>query len=292
METQLKNFEQYLRYEKNESIHTLRNYLLDLRQFDSFLQGQGIRSVSDITHFVLRQFLAELATKKYQKTSISRKVAAVKSFFKYLNRKHFLSANPAKMLRSPKIEKKLPRFLEVKEMQQLLDAPPPDGFFGWRDRSILETLYSTGMRVAELVSMNCADVDFFSGLVRVTGKGAKERVIPIGEKALQALPRYLDEREQKARHTEALFLNTNGHRITARSINRIIARYIRKTSVDKKISAHVLRHTFATHLLNAGCDLRSIQEMLGHSSLETTQKYTHVTVERLKKIYEKTHPRA
>lgn len=292
METHLKNFEQYLRYEKNESVHTLRNYLIDLRQFDSFLQGQSIRSVSDITHFVLRQFLAELATKKYKKTSIARKVAALKSFFKYLNRKRLLHGNPAKMLHSPKTEKKLPRFLEMNEAQQLLDAPAAEGFCGLRDRSILETLYSTGIRVAELVSINCADLDFFSGLVRVIGKGNKERVIPIGEKALQVLHRYLDEREQKVCQTDALFLNAHGRRITTRSINRIIDRYIRKTSIAKKISAHVLRHTFATHLLNAGCDLRSIQEMLGHSSLETTQKYTHVTTERLKKIYEKAHPRA
>ena len=241
---------------------------------------------------MLRQFLADLNQKKYQKSSIGRKVAALKSFFKFLQKKKYLENNPAKVLHAPKQDKKLPKFLEVDEMRQLLQAPGDQGFKSLRDSSILETLYSTGMRVAELTGLDLENIDFLSGLVRIRGKGAKERVIPIGEKALSVLYQYLDERARISRETKALFLNFHGHRITDRSINRLIDFYIKKTSVTKKISAHVLRHTFATHLLNAGCDLRSIQEMLGHNSLETTQKYTHVTMERLKKVYEKSHPRA
>lgn len=292
MESFIKEFERYLLYEKNESLNTVRNYRLDLEQFADFLSRQGIKDLSALTHFELRQFLADMAPRNYKKTTVARKVAALRSFFKYAYRKHILPSNPAKMLRSPKAEKKLPRFLEINEIEHLLNAPDEEGFRGWRDRSILETLYSTGMRVAELVSLNTGDVDFLTGVVRVMGKGAKERIIPIGEKALDALYSYVEERKSKVHSDEALFLNAAGKRITSRSINRIINYYISKTSIDKKISAHVLRHTFATHLLNAGCDLRSIQEMLGHKSLETTQKYTHVTTERLKKIYEKAHPRA
>ena len=292
MKEHIGNFIEYLRYEKNESPHTLRNYNLDLQQFALFLAAINIQSLNEINHLVLRQFLVDLNKKNYQKSSIGRKVAALKSFFKFLNKKKYLDLNPAKLLHAPKLDKKLPRFLELAEMEELLNSPAAGGFKGWRDRSILETLYSTGIRVTELVGLNVEDVDFLSGLVRIRGKGNKERVIPIGEKALQALYAYLDERAQRAKDGKALLVNWHGGRITSRSINRLLDFYIRRTSVNKKISAHVLRHTFATHLLNAGCDLRSIQEMLGHNSLETTQKYTHVTLERLKKVYEKNHPRA
>ncbi|MDD5260048.1 MAG: tyrosine recombinase XerC [bacterium] len=289
---EIEAFGKYLTYEKNESPHTVRNYRIDLQQFASFLAGIQIKSFNEINHLVLRQFLADLNQKNYQKSSIGRKVAALKSFFKFLQKKKYLENNPAKVLHAPKQDKKLPKFLEVDEMRQLLQAPGDQGFKSLRDSSILETLYSTGMRVAELTGLDLENIDFLSGLVRIRGKGAKERVIPIGEKALSVLYQYLDERARISRETKALFLNFHGHRITDRSINRLIDFYIKKTSVTKKISAHVLRHTFATHLLNAGCDLRSIQEMLGHNSLETTQKYTHVTMERLKKVYEKSHPRA
>ncbi len=292
MQEQIEAFGKYLAYEKNESPQTVRNYRIDLQQFASFLAGIQIKSYNEINHLVLRQFLADLNQKKYQKSSIGRKVAALKSFFKFLQKKKYLENNPAKILHAPKQDKKLPKFLEVAEMMQLLQAPGDSGFKALRDRSILETLYSTGIRVAELTGLNLEDIDFLSGLVRIRGKGAKERVVPIGEKALAILYRYLDERAVISREAKAVFINYHGRRITDRSINRLIDFYIRKTSVTKKISAHVLRHTFATHLLNAGCDLRSIQEMLGHNSLETTQKYTHVTMERLKKVYEKSHPRA
>ncbi|MDD5132213.1 MAG: tyrosine recombinase XerC [bacterium] len=289
---QIEAFGKYLSYEKNESRHTVRNYRSDLQQFAKFLAGIQIKSFNEINHLVLRQFLADLNQKNYQKTSIGRKVAAIKSFFKFLQKKKYLEHNPAKVLHAPKQDKKLPKFLELDEMVQLLQAPGEQGFKALRDRSILETLYSTGMRVAELTGLNLEDMDFLGGLVRIRGKGAKERIVPIGEKALAVLYRYLEERAKVSHDAKALFVNWHGARITDRSINRLIDFYIRKTSVTKKISAHVLRHTFATHLLNAGCDLRSIQEMLGHNSLETTQKYTHVTMERLKKVYEKSHPRA
>lgn len=289
---QIEAFGKYLAYERNESPHTVRNYRIDLQQFVKFLAVIKIKSFNEINHLVLRQFLADLNQKNYQKSSIGRKVAALKSFFKYLQKKKYLEYNPARVLHAPKQDKKLPKFLEVDEMTQLLAAPGDRGFKPLRDRAILETLYSTGMRVAELTGLNLEDIDFLSGLVRVRGKGSKERVVPIGEKALSVLYQYLDERAKIAKEAKALFVNFHGTRITDRSINRLIDFYIKKTSVTKKISAHVLRHTFATHLLNAGCDLRSIQEMLGHNSLETTQKYTHVTMERLKKVYEKSHPRA
>ncbi len=292
MKDQIGAFLEYLRYERNDSPHTIRNYRLDLLQFQEFLKELRINSLNEINHLVLRQFLVDLNKKNYQKTSIGRKVAALKSFIKFLNKKKLMASNPAKFLHAPKLDKKLPRFLELEEMRLLLEAPAKSGFRGLRDRSILETLYSTGIRVTELVGLNIEDVDYLAGLVNVRGKGSKERIIPIGEKALTVLYDYLEERKKITREPKALLLNQRGQRLTDRSINRILDHYIRLTSVSKKISAHVLRHTFATHLLNAGCDLRSIQEMLGHESLETTQKYTHVTLERLKKVYEKNHPRA
>lgn len=292
MEEYVRIFLEYLRVEKNMSAHTLRNYNLDLQQFLSFLKTIAINSPEKVDHLTLRQFLVELNRRDYQKTSIGRKVAALKSFFKFLHKRKYTVSNPAKIIHSPKVQKKLPHFLELTEVEQLLNSPSGRDFRSLRDRSIFETLYSTGMRISELVGLDLEDIDFLAGLTRIEGKGAKERLVPIGEKALQVLYQYLDERKKIAQDKTALFINCRGARITSRSVNRLIDFHIKKTSVSKKISAHVLRHTFATHLLNAGCDLRSIQEMLGHESLETTQKYTHVTMDRLKKIYEKNHPRA
>jgi site-specific recombinase XerD len=213
----------------------------------------------------------------------------LRTFFKFLSREGYIKTNPATLLLTPKLDKRLPQFLTEDEINKLLDSPSKDDISGLRDRAIMETFYSTGMRISELVGLNLEDVDFISGVVKVRGKGKKERLLPIGEKALTALRHYLDKRKEK---TKEIFLNKSGTRITDRGVRDILEKYIKLTSLKENISPHTLRHTFATHLLNHGADLRSVQELLGHVNLSTTQIYTHLSTERLKNIYDKTHPRA
>ena len=288
----------YLKVEKNYSKHTLVNYAHDLKNFYAFL-GNGRLADADI--LVLRKYLALLKEKGLSKRTVARHMAALRTFFRFLIREGHLKKNPMSALRTPKLEKKLPMVLDENEVSRLMEAPGDD-LSGRRDRAILETLYSTGMRVSEVVQLNCEGVDFIGGVARVLGKGSKERLCPIGDRALRCIRHYLELREmvkeggKKKPWGRALFLNhspnQSGSRITDRSVRRIVDKYIEQTCRRENISPHTLRHSFATHLLNRGADLRSVQELLGHEHLSTTQIYTHVSTQRLKEAYDKAHPRA
>lgn len=282
-------FIDYLKIEKNASEYTLINYSVDLRDFSKFL---GDISVETIDYLVLRRYLAHMKEKNYSKRTVARKLASLRSFFKFLYREGYIKTNPASSVATPKLDKKLPLFLDTDEVVKLIEAPNEKDVAGLRDRAILETLYSTGMRVSELVRLNIENIDFISGVVKVFGKGKKERLAPIGDKALRAIRNYLDRRGAELTDKKVIFLNKNGTRLTDRSVRRVVEKYIKRASLRKGISPHTLRHSFATHLLDRGADLRSVQELLGHMNLSTTQIYTHVTTKRLKEVYDKSHPRA
>ncbi len=286
----VEKFIRYLEIERNASKHTLVNYSIDLKSLSEFLKDEPIEKVD---YVVLRRYLASLKELKLSKVSIARKIASIRSFFKFLFREGIIKNNPASSLSTPKRDKHLPKFLDEKEIVLLLESPGKEDESGLRDAAILETLYSTGIRVSELVGLNIVSVDQIGGVIKVLGKGKKERIVPIGDRALQAIRDYLKKRRLAGgKDDRALFFNKNGGRLTDRSVRRIINKYILKTSIQQKISPHTLRHSFATHLLDHGADLRSVQELLGHANLSTTQIYTHITTERLKSAYEKTHPRA
>ncbi len=284
-------FLQFLETEKNASTHTVKNYDVDLREFVQVLNGKDLR---EVTYLDVRSFLAWLTSRKYSKNSISRKLACIRSFFKYMVREGGAPANPAVEVSTPKREKQLPKFLDVKEVTHLLEAPSSNTWEEKRDKAILETMYSSGLRVSELVGLNREDVDFFSGLVRVRGKGKKERMVPLGQVALNAIEDFLKVPAPKIIGTSvnALFQNRLGGRLTDRSVRRMILKYSRRLMIQKRVSPHMLRHSFATHLLDRGADLRSVQELLGHENLSTTQIYTHVTTKRLREVYDAAHPRA
>ena len=287
MDRYVEKFLRYLEIEKGASPHTLANYRVDLASFNRFL---GDLSLEKVDPLFLRRYLAELKSKNFAKRSIARRLSCLRSFFKFLCREGYLTHNPVSVLRSPKLDRKLPSVLEVEEVERLLESH--DGSAnGLRDHAILETIYSVGLRVSEVVGLNLDDIDFISGIVKVYGKGKKERLCPIGEKALQAIRRYLDHRPN-VRDGKALFLNRRGRRLTARSVRRVLDKALQRASLNRHVSPHALRHSFATHLLDRGADLRSVQELLGHQSLSTTQIYTHVSAERLKRVYDKAHPRA
>ncbi|MBN2134110.1 MAG: tyrosine recombinase XerC [Acidobacteria bacterium] len=303
MEKLVEEYLKYLQYQKNYSTNTLTNYEVDLRQFREYLDDSPHISAgytaSDIDNVIIRGFLASLAKNEITSKSRGRKLATLRSFFRWLKREGYVKSNPAKIIASPRTEKKLPKFLTEKEMNTFLDMPDTSKALGSRDAALLELLYSTGLRSAEAVSLDLADIDLKGRFLRVTGKGNKERMIPFGEPAQDRITAYLPKRREiianrgpEASQTEALFINNLGTRLTTRSVRRIVARYIQMASLASGISPHSLRHSFATHLLNAGADLRSIQELLGHSSLSTTQKYTQVGFEKLIQTYRNAHPRA
>ena len=285
----IKRFINYLEIEKDASLHTVKNYKIDLEEFSDYIND---RPLGEITHIILRTWLANLRKKGYKKSTIARKLASLRSFFKFAVREGYIDTNPAVSLSTPKQEKKLPTFLTIDEVIKLIEAPHDEDKNGLRDKAILETLYSTGIRVGELVSLNVEDVDFIGGIIKVKGKGKKERIIPIGDKALKAIRNYLDRRKVISKQSRSLFLNTRGKRINPRSVCRIVDKYIKMVSKKQGVSPHTLRHSFATHLLDRGADLRSVQELLGHANLSTTQIYTHISSRRLKEVYNKTHPRA
>lgn len=289
MQRYIDKFINYLKIEKNSSAHTITNYTIDLNAFSSFL---GESDISSVDHLALRRFLASLREKNYSKRTIARKLASLRSFFKFLYREGHIKSNPITAISSPKLDKKLPKFLDVGNITKLIMSPDVKTPSGLRDRAILETLYSCGIRVSELVGLDMEDIDFISGVITVLGKGRKERIVPIGDMALASIRKYTDARDAVTKDRKAVFLNSRGGRLTDRSVRRIIDRYIRECSIEEKISPHSLRHSFATHLLDKGADLRSVQELLGHMNLSTTQIYTHVTMERLKNVYDKAHPRA
>ena len=284
-----RHIEKYIRYleiEKNASEHTILNYKKDLEEFKKFLGEAKIESVSYLT---LRKFLSTLKERGLKSRSISRKLSSLRSFFRFLNREGFLKSDPTSAISSPKLEKHLPIFLTEDEITRLVESPDTKELSGFRDRAILETFYSTGMRVSELIGLNQENIDFFGGVAKVMGKGRKERLTPIGDRALRTIREYLERRDNSQ---PAVFLNKNGRRLTARGVRVILDKYVRILALRENISPHSLRHSFATHLLNRGADLRSVQELLGHANLSTTQIYTHLTTDRLKSVYDKAHPRA
>jgi integrase/recombinase XerC len=297
MKRDLKNLDEYLdylRHERNASLHTIAGYRRDITQFINYLDGRRI-SLLHADNLQIRGFMAELHERRLKKSSIARKLAAVRSFFQFAVKSKWLAENPARVVATPKQERLVPSFLTEEEMAGFLDLPPSGRPLDLRDKALLEFLYATGIRVSELVGINVEDVHLGERLVRVRGKGKKERIVPFGGLALEGLKRYLRERPELVgdRLDEtALFLNYKGRRLTSRSVERIVDKYIRQTAVRRKISPHSLRHSFASHLLSRGADLRVIQELLGHESLATTQKYTHLDLGHLMAVYRKSHPRS
>lgn len=294
----IEEFFAHLTVEKGVSPHTLRAYQRDIQQFFAYLQRADI-NIESVNHIFLRRYLAYLQTLKYSRTTVARKVASLRTFFKFLNRENYLAANPALLLIIPKLKKRLPRSLEFDAVKDLLEAPDLEATFGQRDKAILETLYGTGIRVGELVGLNITSLDFLQNWIKVFGKGSKERIVPINQVALSFIQKYLASsrgmllrRGDRDDEERALFINSRGTRLSDGGVRRMINKYVRRMSLNRKVSPHVLRHTFATHLLEAGADLRAIQELLGHVDLSSTQIYTHLSKARLKDVYEKAHPRA
>ncbi len=296
--TYVEAFMRYLRLEQDASAHTIRNYGIDLKQFEDFLESQEVNGsirLKAIDRLTLRSFMAHLQKGGISKTSLSRKVSTLRSFFRFLRREEVLETNPARGVSLPRKDKKLPAFLDQKEIRALLSAPDTKTFIGLRDRAILETLYSTGMRVGALVGINVGNLDLIGEVVKVREKGKKERICPLGSHAVKALLAYLKKFPKVLPSTpggQPVFINRSLKRLSAESVGIIVHKYIKETAIAKEITPHAIRHSFATHLLDAGADLRAVQELLGHSSLSTTQIYTHVSKERLKQVYDRTHPRA
>jgi integrase/recombinase XerC len=327
----VQEFLSYLKFERRFSEHTAKCYGADLVQFGEFLTGRSedtsvttepisaahgeggfatavaTRTATKIDQLLLsvdaniiRAYLAFLNERQYSRATVARKLGTLRSFYKFLVRRNRLSSNPLTAIRTPKQEKKLPRFLEYEQVKTLLETPPVDTWLGARDRAILETLYSTGMRVSELVGLNMDDIDFLGEVVHIRGKGKKERIAPISSSALQVIQHYMEFRNKRAQSnpnfdSKVLFVNKHGRRLSTRSVRRKMDKYLKMAGLDPGVSPHTLRHSFATHMLNNGADLRSVQELLGellgHQSLSTTQVYTHLTTGKLKEVYEKAHPR-
>jgi integrase/recombinase XerC len=327
----VQHFLNYLKFERRFSEHTAKCYGADLSQYAGFLtnrhqgpsqpvqpgpipetafDGQAMAATAvhvetelDLNELMVhadvedaRGFLVMLNEKAYSKATVARKLATLRSFYKYLIRSGHIESNPLSSVRTPKQEKKLPRFLEYEEVKTLLETPPLDNWLGARDRAILEVLYSTGIRVSELVALNMDDIDFLGEVLHVRGKGKKERIAPISSSALQTIQHYMEFRNKRSQNNEnfdvrVLFVNKHGRRLSTRSVRRKMDKYLKIAGLDPNISPHTLRHSFATHMLNNGADLRSVQELLGHQSLSTTQVYTHLTTSKLKEVYDQAHPR-
>jgi len=300
----------YLRLQRNASPHTLRNYESDLQQFLAYLthtpegQPRPEPELEQIDNLTIREFLGALYQKGNKKASVARKLATLRSFMKFLSAQGSIQANPAKNVSSPKLESRLPDYLTVDSVTDLIEAPDTASDLGKRDRAILELLYGSGLRASEVVGLNLGDISLGEGLLRVVGKGRKERIVPFGTRAAEALDDYLKVRNRCMKTPlptksagskpsgEAFFLSYRGRRLTSRSIGHIVDHHVGRLAQKLKVHPHTLRHTFATHMLSAGADLRAIQELLGHESLSTTQKYTHVSVEQLVRVYQSCHPRA
>ena len=291
-------FLRYLKIERNASELTIKSYSEDFGSLLDYVRDRvgEVSSPAELQIAQLRGYVAYLHECDYARTTIARRLASLRSFFRYCQREGLVTSNPAKVLRTPRVGRKLPHFLTIEQITSLLEAPPANEPEGLRDRAMLETMYSAGLRVAELVGMNIDNWDRDANIVRVFGKGKKERIAPIGKHASKALGRWMDVRQpatdSKPADRNAIFLNRFGTRLTTRSVGRMLEKYLALTGLDQLTTPHTLRHTFATHLLDGGADLRSVQEMLGHKSLTTTQIYTHVSTKRLKDTYEQAHPHA
>ncbi len=300
MYTLIDNFIVYLKVEKNASPRTIESYQTDIWQFIDYLAeelklpGEVVRP-ERVDHLLVRKYLALLQRKGLSRTTIARKLAGLRSFFRFLCREEILAVSPVAQVSTPKLEKRLPKFLYQDEAQALMEAPDTGMPAGLRDKAILEVLYSSGLRVSELVNLETGDVDLSVGYLRVMGKGSRERIVPMGSYAINAVRKYLSDGRPSLLGKSAcksLFLNKTGGPLSARSVRNLVDKYVNQVSIRYKISPHTLRHSFATHLLDGGADLRSVQELLGHVKMSTTQIYTHVTKEKLREVYEKNHPRA
>jgi len=285
----------YLEVERNASPYTVRNYTTDLLGFFQFLRAKEIGSLEEIDKHVMRDYLSHLMEQGFVKASIARKLSAIRSFYRYLLRERIISTSPLATTSSPKLDKRLPSFLTIEEVEKLLEAPDLSTPQGQRDRALIELLYASGLRVSELVNINLKQVNLDSREIRVRGKGSKERMVLMGKPAAKALQTYLSQGRPKLigkKETSALFLNRYGERLIERRVQRILEKYASLAGIDKRIYPHILRHTFATHLLDGGADLRVVQELLGHANLTSTQIYTHVTQSQVKKVYLSAHPLA
>ncbi|HOG16485.1 MAG: Tyrosine recombinase XerC [Syntrophaceae bacterium PtaU1.Bin231] len=304
LDSHIREFERYLTVEKNVSPHTVGAYLGDLCQFRDFAsaagmmpEGAGEEGWGKVDPVVIRSFLASLYRAKMKKVTIGRKMAALRSFFRFLLRRGRIDVNPAESVQAPKGEKHVPSVLSVDEVLKLLSVPFGEDVLGLRNRALTELFYTTGIRLSELTGLNLEDIDFSQDLVKVRGKGRRERIVPAGSSALAAVREYLERRSELQRGRPDLgeapvFLSKSGVRLAQRDVDRILRKAVRRSGIVRNVSPHTLRHSFATHLLDAGADLRAIQEMLGHKSLSTTQKYTSVGISRLMEVYDRAHPRA
>jgi integrase/recombinase XerC len=298
MQAAVQSFLQHLRIERNSSPLTLKSYGDDFESFYEYLRDKlgRVAEMEELNISVLRGYVTYLHECEYARSTIARRLACLRSFFKFTTREGITDSNPAKALRTPRTGRKLPHFLTTEQISKLLESPPANDAMGLRDRAILETMYSAGLRVAELVSLNVSDWDRAANILRVLGKGKKERIAPVGSYAAKALDRWMEVRvgdpQAPPEERDAMFLNRFGRRLTTRSIGRMLEKYLLVTGLDSITSPHTLRHSFATHLLDGGADLRSVQELLGHKSLTTTQIYTHVSTRRLRETYEHAHPHA
>ncbi|MCA9146604.1 MAG: tyrosine recombinase XerC [Planctomycetales bacterium] len=298
MKTAIPRFLRYLQVERNASELTIKSYREDFEALVEYLtEAFGHEPTpGEITPIDLRGYVGALHEAGYAKASVSRRLASLRSFFRFAQREELVDSNPAKPLRNPRRDRTLPHFLSTDEIGQLLDAPPANEPLGLRDRAILETMYSAGLRVSEAVGVNEQDIDFDGGLVRVRGKGKRERLSPLGSYAVKAMKRWLRERTLSPKEPQngaaPVFVNKFGRRLTTRSVGRMLEKHLKQTGLDTRTTPHTLRHSFATHLLDRGADIRSVQELLGHKSLVTTQIYTHVSTAGLREAYEKAHPRA
>ncbi len=289
----------YLQVERNASSHTVRNYAEDLGRFLAFVESEGASIPDELDYLAIRHYLAHLHEKAYERRTIARKLSAIRSFLRFLTREGYLSDTSWAAVSTPRIGKKLPKFLYTDEIFRLLSAPDVRDPAGLRDAAILEMLYSSGIRVGELVSLNIEDIDVDQGQFIVLGKGARERMVPMGSFSRRSFVEYMKSgrpvllRKNRAAEKErALWLNKYGTRLSDRGVRRVVEKYVRQVSLAKGISPHSIRHSFATHMLNAGADLRVVQELLGHMSISTTQIYTHITREQLKEVYNEAHPRS
>lgn len=295
MEELIDRFLSYIRYERGYSKNTIESYKNDFIEFLTFLSGENIFLIEDINYKVLYRYLSELGSKGFKASTIERKTASIKSFFKFLVKNQIIKKNPAVLISSPKKEKRLPNILEKDEILSLISSVPEKDALSIRNKAMILLLYSSGIRISELTGLNTKNVDFKEGILNITGKGNKQRIVPMGEKARMIILKYLTYRKEllnPIENKETLFLTKSGKRIQDRMVRYIINRYIDELSIQKHVSPHTLRHTFATHLLQNGANIRVIQEILGHSSLSTTQVYTHLTIDKLKESYNRFHPHA
>lgn len=299
MDKHLEQFLDYLSVERNASQHTQRAYQGDIKHFLEYLRRDK-KSLRQVDYRLLRRYLATLNTLEFNRSSIARKLSSIRTFFEYLRKEDYLKKNPASLITSPKLESKLPKVVVEEKIEKLI-AAPGKSLLGQRNRAILEVLYGTGIRVSEMVGLDTKDIDFNRRQLKVLGKGYKERIIPLGSKALEAVTLYLDTGREKlsvrakkpgSLYRDALFLSKNGRRLTSVGVRNILLKYVKEIALNQRVSPHMLRHSFATHLLEGGADLKTVQELLGHVDLKSTQIYTHVSKKRLKEVYKKAHPRA